>query len=392
MDKPVTDEIAGVGSDIFTGYTGTNALNPDKVLRTQGGGRGVDIYEDLMDDPQVRACMQSRKLAVVGREWEVLPATDGADDIRRADFVRDALLEFDFDSARLALLDGIVTGYKPAEILWEYSEGSAVIKDILGRSPRRFVFDSAGRLRLLTFKNMAAGEPVPERKFVVYSYGTENGSPYGRGLGRTLYWPVWFKKNAVKFWMVFAEKFGSPTVIGKYPAGTTKEQQDALMGALETIQQESAIKVPDTMELTLLEAQRSSTVSTYEGLLAFMNAEIAKTVLGQTLTTDAGSSGSYALSKTHDEVRKDYIKADADLLCNRLNSTLVRWLVDFNFPRAKGAGRRYPKLWIRVAEEGDLKPLAERDEVLVRLGLPVAKKYFYDTYGIPLPSAGEETL
>lgn len=395
MDKPVTDEIAGVVNDIFAGYTGRTVINPGTVPGAKGLGglgRGTELYESLMNDPQVRACMQSRKLAVVGREWEVVPASDNAGDTAKAAFVREALLGFDFDSARLALLDGIITGFKPAEVLWEYSEGSVVIKDIVGRSPGRFVFDTGGKLRLLTFNNMSSGEPVPERKFVVFSYGTENGSPYGRGLGQTLYWPVWFKKNAVKFWMVFAEKFGSPTVIGKYPSGTTREQQDALMAALESIQQESAVKIPDTMEFTLLEANRASTVSTYDGLLAFMNAEIAKTVLGQTLTTEAGPSGSYALSKTHDEVRKDYIKADADLLCNELNATLLRWLVDYNFP-VKGEGKRlYPKLWIRVQDEGDLKALAERDEVLVRLGLAVPKKYFYDTYGITEPAEGEETL
>lgn len=385
---PLTDEIAGAEKDIFGDYLGRTLSNPDKVLRSESGGRGLEIYEDLLRDPQVRACIQTRRLAVVGKEWEVIPATDKRQDVKIADFVREAFLNFDFDSARMSLLQGIITGFKPAEVMWELSEGSVWIKDIIGRSPRRFVFSKDGALRLLTFGNMVEGEELPERKFQLFKYG-DTDSPYGQGLGSTLYWPVWFKKNAIRFWMIFSEKFGSPTVIGKYPPGTTKEQQDALMGALEAIQQETAIKMPSTMEVGLLEATRTGTVNTYESLCSFMNSDISKVILGQTLTTEVGAAGSYAASKTHEEVRADYIKADADLLSNQLNSQVIRWLVDFNFPSTGSGQARYPKLWVRTEAEGDLKALAERDEILLRMGLPIPKKYFYDTYGIPEPEEGE---
>jgi phage gp29-like protein len=63
--------------------------------------------------------------------------------------------------------------------------------------------------------------------------------------------------------------------------------------------------------------------------------------------------------------------------------------VDYNFPNVKV----YPKVWIRTDPEADLKPLAERDQILVRgIGLPITKKYFYETYGIPQPEAGEDLV
>jgi phage gp29-like protein len=395
--KPVLDEVAGTEKDftLYSGYLGSGKYlantdkllrNPDKVLRTRG--RGMELYEELMLDPQVRTCMQSRRLAVIGKEWEVLPAGADAQSLEIADFVKEALYGFDFDSARYALLGGIVLGFKLCEIVWEYSEGQVRIKELVGRSSRRFVFDAQGNPRLLTPKEMLSGEELPPRKFQVFRYGSENGSPYGEGLGETLYWPVWFKKNAIKFWMIFAEKFGSPTVIGKYPPGTPREHQDSLLGALEAIQQESAIKIPETMQIELLEARRTGTVDTYKDLCAFMNAEIAKTILGQTLTTEIGEKGSYAASKTHNEVRRDFVKADADLLASSLNGQLIKWIVDFNYPGVP----RYPKLWIRCEEESDLMPLARRDEVIARMGLPIPKKYLYETYGIPEPVGGEETL
>jgi phage gp29-like protein len=391
-EKPVLNEIATVQRDpLCMDYIGRTLLNPDKVLKSESGGKGIELYEDLLRDDKVGSTLQTRKLAVVGREWEIIPASDRRQDQKVADFVKDILLSFNYDAARRALLSGVVLGYKPAEIMWDYSEGSIWIKNIIGKSSRRFVFDLESRMRMLTTSNMIEGEELPERKFVIFRNISDNGSPYGDGLGRMLYWPVWFKKNAIKFWMIFADKFGSPTIIGKYPQGTQKVEQDNLLSALEAIQQESAIKIPDTMVIELLEAARAGTVDTYERLCNFMNSAIAQVLLGQTLTSEIGSKGSYAASQTHNDVRAEYVKADADAICECQNNSLIRWIVDYNFPEV---GRRgYPRVWIRTEDEEDLKPLAERDQILVQnIGLPVAKKYFYDTYGIPEPGDGEELV
>ena len=387
--KPITDEIATVEKDIFMDYIGKTLINPDKVIKSESGGKGIELYEDLLTDDQVGSNLQTRKLAVVGKEWEVVPATDKPQDQKIADYVKQVLLSCNYDAARKTLLSGIVMGFKPAEIMWKYSEGDVWIDQIIGKASRRFVFDTNRRMRLLTLGNMVEGEELPDRKFVVYTNISDNGSPYGDGLGRLLYWPVWFKKNAIKFWMIFADKFGSPTVLGKYPTGTLKSEQDVLLDACAAIQQESAIKIPDTMEIGFLEATRGGNVNTYESLCKFMNAAISKAILGQTLTTEVGDKGSYAASKTHEDVRGDYTKADADSLCECQNSSLVKWVVDYNFPGVK----QYPKVWVRTEEEGDLKPLAERDKILVvDIGVPIGRKYFYDTYGIPEPEEGEELI
>jgi len=389
-EKPVMDEIATVENDIYQDYIGKVQVNPDRILRSESGGKGIELYEDLLRDDQVGSNLQTRKLAVVGREWDVTPATDRREDRKIAAFVKEVLLACNYDDGRKTLLTGIVTGFKPAEVMWEYSEGQVWIKELVGKASRRFTFDLNRNLRLLTMGNMIDGEAVPPRKFVVYTNASDNGSPFGDGLGRLLYWPVWFKKHAIKFWMIFADKFGSPTAVGKYPPGTPSSQQDDLLSAIDAIQQESAIKIPNNVEIELLEATRSGSVNTYESLCTFMNAAISKVILGQTLTTEMSrGSGSYAASKTHNEIRADYAKADADSLSAALNSQLVRWITDYNFPDVA----RYPKVWIRTGEEKDLKALAERDKTLiVDMGVPVGARYIYDTYGIPEPEEGEELI
>lgn len=393
ITKPITNEIATIENDIFQDYLGKIQTNPDRILRTQQGGKGIELYEDLLTDDKVGSTLQTRRLAVIGKEWEILPVSDKRQDVRIAEYVKQVLLGFDFDGARKALLSGIVLGYKPAEVMWGYSEGDVYIEEITGKPARRFVFGLDRRLRLLTRTSMIEGEEVPDRKFIVYRNTSDNGSPYGDGTGRMLYWPVWFKKNDFKFWLIFAEKFGSPTVVGKYPTGTLKAEQDRLLEACGAIQQDAAIIIPDTMLIDLIEATRSGSVTTYETLLTKLDGAIAQVMLGQTLTSDIGQKGSYAAASAHEDVRQDYIKADADSMALCMNTSLIPWIVDYNFP-VEGAGRRqYPKFWIRTEREKDLKPLAERDRILVSdIGLPVAKKYFYDTYGIPEPEENEDLV
>lgn len=393
--KPLLDEVATIEKDIdlFTGYT-TRLENPDAVLRLESGGKGVKLYEELQRDWQVHAMLQTRTLALQACEWQVEPATDKRADQKVADFVEEVFKEANFDRLTGDLMEAVVCGYKPSEVMWDASEGDVWIRDFRGRRASRFIFDLDSNLRLLTLQNSFDGEPVPDRKFITWTFGGGEYNPYGRGLGYQLYWPVWFKKNGIKFWVVFAEKFGSPTAVGKYPAGTGAAEKETLMDALGAIQQQTGIRIPDTMAIELLEAKRAGE-ATYEQLCDYMDRAIAKVLVGQTLTSESGDkgSGSYALGNVHNEVRHDILKADGDSLCECLNNTVVRWLVDFNF--TIGDWRGYPKVWRRTEPEEDLNARAERDKILlVDMGMAarVPESYLEDTYDIPLAKAGEATI
>lgn len=395
--KPEVKEIATTDKDIdiFAGYL-KRLENPDLVLRTEAKGKGLKLYDEVDRDAHAGSVLQTRYLAVVGKEWNVEPAKAvpgrgrPASETREqkiADFVGDAFLDTNFDHGRQELLKAILYGFYVWEIMWDYSEGDVAIKKLMSKHPRRFVFTPQRELRLLTPQNMIEGEPVPDRKFIVFTYGSSD-NPYGEGLGRRLWWPVWFKKHGIKFWVIFAEKFGSPTTQGKYPTGTPQEDQNKLLDMLEKIQQEAGIIFPENMDVSLLEAARKTSTDTYQNLCQFMDMQISKAVLGQTATTE-GTPGKLGSEEARENVRQDIIKADADLLCEHLNATLIPWLVDYNFPDIHD----YPKIWIHTEEEEDLKPLAERDKILVKeIGLPVTRQYFYDTYNIPRPEEEDEDL
>ena len=380
--EPDEVAVATKDIDIFLGW-GERLENPDTTLKSEAKGKGLKLYDEVDRDAHAGSVLQTRYLAVTGKEWEMLPGEDTPRGKEIARTVAAALKGCNFLQATMELLQAILYGYFVAEVMWTTRDGKVVPAKLYAKHPRRFGFAIDRSPRLLTRQNPITGEEIPERKFVVFSYGSSD-NPYGKGLGQKLWWPVWFKKHGIKFWLIFLDKFGQPTPIGQYKPGASPEQKRTLLEAIEAIHTETGVTIPEDMAINLLESSRSGR-ATYEGLCEYMDRQISKAVLGQTLTTEVGKSGSYAASQTHEEVRQDILEADAALFCECVNATLVRWIVDYNFWGVD----KYPSLHVRTEPEKELKDLAERDKILVKeIGLPVEQDYFYNTYNIPAPKGG----
>lgn len=376
--KPILQEIASIKRDINqTVIYGGVLLNLDDTLSTRGQAKGLKIYDDIERDCHAYAVLQKRKKAVVAREWQVTPASESAIDVAAAELVTEQLKAIDFDKLTEDMLDATLKGFAVGEIMWAVDGSRIVIAEVIPRDQRRFTFGEDRGLRLITAERLIQGEPMPDRKFIVHRFGAKDGSPYGLGLGHKLFWPVFFKRQDITFWLTFADKFGSPTSLGKYPAGATPDDQAKLLAVLQAIAQDSGVIVPEGMNIELLEAARSGSIDTYEKLARYMDEQISECVLGETMTTTAQASGLGSnQASVHNEVRVELAKADADLLCGTLNNTIVRWLVEFNMP-----GAALPKVWRDFEEPEDLKLRAERDQLLYGLGYEPDEEYIRATYG-----------
>jgi phage gp29-like protein len=360
------------GRDITRGFINEELLQAqDPLLLLKGGD--YRAYEQVRSDDQVKAVLEQRRLAVVSCEWEVLPGGTSAQDKMAAEFLTEQLKNIRWDAVTDRMLNGVFYGFGVAECLYARDGARVVLDNVKVRKQRRFRFDARGRLKLLTMQS-PLGELVPERKFWTFATGADNDDePYGLGLAHWLYWPVYFKRNGIKFWLMFLEKLGGPTAIGKYPSGAGPDEKKKLLTALASIQTDSAIIIPEGMTAELLEATRSATPD-YATLLDKMNAAISKVVVGQTMTTDDGSSQSQA--EVHMDVRQDLVKADADLINESFNMGPARWLTEWNFPGAK-----VPSVWRRIEDEPDLKPQAERDKLIYDMGFKPTLAYINETYG-----------
>jgi phage gp29-like protein len=284
--KVVTQEIATVDRDIHRVWYGNVLRNEDSTLLTRGAAKGLLIYDELKRDAHAGAVLAKRKLAVTSRPWKVDPASDAAADKAAAELVRKALEHLRFNNLCKRLLEATLKGYSVAETLWELRDGAVLPARVKAKDPRRFVFDKAERLRLLTPDARLEGIELPPRKFIVHRRGADDDSPYGTGIGGMLFWPVFFKRNGITFWLTFADKFGNPTPVGKYPNGAGAPEQKKLLDALRSLAQDTGVIIPEGMVIELLEAQRSGTVDTYEKLVRYMDEQISKAVLGETMSTE----------------------------------------------------------------------------------------------------------
>lgn len=335
------------GRDITRGYVlpQLRMLPQDTILRKRGFA-DLRVYEDLLRDDQVATSFRKLRLAVTSKEWVVEAGGKRAIDKKAADSLKAQLQALAWDGTTDKMLYGDFYGYSVAEMLWARDGREVVIDDIKVRKARRFFFDGAMRLRLQTTDN-PMGEILGPRKFWLHIRGADNDDePYGLGLGHYLYWPVLFKRNGLRFWLIFLEKFGMPTAKGTYRAGATPEEKSNLLQALASVTADSGIILPEGMAVELIEAARQGTAD-YKDLHDAMDQAIARVITGHSATSEAtpGRLGGESMAESSFD---DIVKAVADSVCESFNRGPAQWLTAWNYPGAKP-----PRVWRNTQDPVD---------------------------------------
>src|SRR5450759_1193285 len=153
------DEIATIRKDfdIYWGWI-RRLENPDPVLRSEAGGRGLKLYDEVDRDAHAGSVLQQRILALVGKDWDIIPAKSARKMGRPAstsqeqvvaDYFSEVLENCNFDQARQEILKAILYGFYSAEVIWALENGNLIIRKIIGKHPRRFSFTPEREIRLL---------------------------------------------------------------------------------------------------------------------------------------------------------------------------------------------------------------------------------------------------
>ncbi|MCE5199051.1 MAG: DUF935 family protein [Armatimonadota bacterium] len=342
--------------------------NPDDLV----GKRGYAVYDQMQRDAQVAACFTIKKLAVLSRGWEVHPASNSPLDREVADFVRFTLNDMRgcIIDVLYNVLDAMAKGFSVLEINYQIidrgpHEGRIGLANIKSKDPATFTFEVDEFMNikgLLRTGGVAAGDSaLPPEKFVIYSYLPKYESPYGTSDLRAAYKHYWSKDVLTRFLNLYLEKYGSPTAKGSYKRGTPKAAQEELLRVLDKIQQETAIVIPEDVQIELIEAQRGGEAG-YLSALEYHDKQIAKAILAQTLMTDEGTRvGSFALAKVHLDVLKMCLKKlKRDLEESVMREQVIRRLVDLNYNVTA-----YPSFSLGPLEDKDLDQLSNAITKLV---------------------------
>ena len=366
-------EIAGLkdGRDITRPFIGPLLYPLDTVLRSQN--HDYKVYTALLRDSQLFSCLQQRIAKLIACETIIDAASDSDIDVAAADFLRDMLNEIGWDAVCERMLYAIFFGFSIAEIQWAYRDGHHTIDRIEVRSQERFRFDTELKPRLITPQNWQ-GEELPDRKFWTLTFGGHRSDePYGLGLAHQLYWLVYFKRNGMKSWLKFLDRFGHPLPLVKYGANATDEQKQQALEIALSLAEDSAAAAPEGLVFELVETARSGTAD-YTELIALLDSGISKIILSQTMTTDSGSSRSQA--EVHGSVADAIVKSDADLLSESFNRTIGTWVTELNFP-----GATPPRMYRKTQADQDLKTIVDRDKVLFDMGYAPNTEYIVETFG-----------
>lgn len=391
--KPNLFEIAVAQvQDKYSTYP-SNGLTPVRlaqIFREADSGdvmRQMELFEEMEEkDPHLFSQLQTRKNAVTGLDYEIIPFSDDEYDKQIAEFVKTEIegLE-DIEDVFMDLLDAIGKGIAASEIIWNYEEGRTTIQEIKWRHQKKFFWDENDILKVKT-NEFPQGIEVPENKFILHRYKARSGHPGRAGVLRVVAWMYLFKNYDLKDWVSFCEVFGMPLRLGKYNPAASEDDKLALMRALVMIGTDAAGIIPEGTEIEFKESSKTTSINVYESLARFCDEQMSKAILGQTLTSDSGS-GSYAQSKTHNEVRHDLTVADCKALAATLRRDLIRPLVYFNFTEDK----RIPYIRFDCEEAGDLKETADIYKTLIcDVGLKVPTSHLYKKFSIPKPEDGEE--
>jgi len=405
-NKPDLREIVVPSTRDLWGTYPSSGLTPQKLARifkeADAGNvyRQMELFSEMEEkDSRLAANLQTRRLAVASLPWNVTPASDDKRDKEIAEFVQANLenipdLRDDFSD----ILDGIGKGFSITEILWEIRDGKVWIQDLKWRHQRRFTFLPkdytkpeaivTGIPRLLSSDFSSVGEELPPNKFIVFTSRARSGFANRGGLLRSVAWLYLFKNYDLKHWVTFAEIFGIPFRLGKYPTGATAEDKEALLKAVINIGQDTAGIIPDTATIEFIEAQKNSSTGVYEALANFCNREMSIAILGHPGSSEA-TPGRLGGEDNAENVRRDLLKADASALANAIRWQLVKPLVDFNFGPQDG----YPGFEFDTSPPLNLKEEAQRDKILVAdIGIPVSKRFIYEKYNLAPPEDDKDTL
>lgn len=227
---------------------------------------------------------------------------------------------------------------------------------------------------LLRYQGDIEGEPIelyPNTLFV--------GSERGLGIFAEILPAVLYKKGNMGDWARFCNIFGMPIREYTYDAGDEEARRTLIREARS--QGTNAVYIhPKDSDLKLLEAaNKTGSSELYRTFAEYWDSKISIRVLGNTLTTDAKSTGTQALGTIHKEEENEMNADDREFILDVLNYQMRDIFAEFGFNTDGGEFVYAKKDKVDVAQQIDIV------QKCANMGLPIDDDYLYETFGIAKP-------
>lgn len=422
ITKQKTRQLVTYGAKDRTFETVSRNLLPAQVESILENALAGDLHAQwqlfgIMEDSWARLSknLNEVKRATSRLPWNVQPFCEKGQDPdpqaeERAALVENVLwgmkpdparAEKDFQGMVYDILDAFAKGISVLEIYWGtqkgqpffLEDGTQGIRAVKQLPAHYYAYPASpgeeDRLMLSTTgMGQAQGSLVdfPEGKFILGMCPSRSGHPANTALLRTLA-KHWIAAQFGFRWLArYAELFGQPIRWATYDP----KNQDILVqieSMLENLGSAGWGAFPVGTNLEMKEATGRAADNPQSHLIDLADKACDILILGQTLTTDVGDSGSRALGDTHAAIRLDVLKNAADWAASVINSQVIPQILLMNY----GDTKFCPWLDPGIQEPKDSKGMVERDKILFfDMGLPVAKGWLYERHGVPQPGDSDE--
>jgi SPP1 gp7 family putative phage head morphogenesis protein len=316
-----------------------------------------DLYLDVMLDNVLGDAIDKRIMAITNSS--IVFTTSNGDPVPE---IEELMMSDDFELMLTEIMNSKFWGITVLE--FDFTTGFHATN-----IPRKHINALTGEI--LIQQSDLEGYPYRDDPFFLEA-GTKDD--LGLILKAALY--VIYKRGGFGDWAQFTEIFGQPFRKGTYNNydDYTRKQ---LEQALSTTGGAPWVVIPKDGNIEYIENHANGDGRLYKLLLDACNQEILIGILGQTMTTVAGSSK--AQSQTHKEVEESINKSDRRFIQRVLNQKFLPILEARGYP-VKGGKFDFPEA------ESDMT-LTERFNIDSQLNeiIPMDQEYFYATYGIPKP-------
>lgn len=231
------------------------------------------------------------------------------------------------------------------------------------------VIGSEDRIRI---EDLSLIEIPKERLLEVHSLGGNAGHGLQNGCMDAIIWGYLFKSYSIKDLHVFIELFAIPAIIGKYDPLMSETDKAKLRTAIQNFGNHFRMTVSKDADVEFItDTNKSSSSDIFHTTINYWDNKISIRVLGQTLTTEIGSNGSYAAAQTHNAVREDLLRADISVVQKAVNE-LIKKACDLNFDMSS---REYPVFTLPESLSiADKSTLADVYTKVKNLGYKVSKE------------------
>lgn len=423
----------GVQRTIIRPHPRDNQLSPIPVdfdpdtlgwLLDEGGRGNLMLQNELfntMEDTweRLRGNLNKLKNAVCKLPFNLQPWTEKGREPTESALEKSAFVEHVLHNQKAAtwegqhnfhgtiyeLLDAVARGVAVLEIDWTLEDGKYIPTGTrrvpwtcLGFETSPTLSLSKGGLdnpnALRVFPDRDPNNPKPfdrfPHKFLVGVYRAKSGHIAETAQLRSLA-HLWLGRMLGWEWMAHkAELFGLPIRWATYDPAAPQTQIDQISDMLRNMGTAAWGAFPQGTELQILNGSTPGVAGASEPterLMYLADRACDLIFLGQTLTSQEGSSGSYALGSVHREVELDLYENYAAYVIDVINNQFIPAIIELNW----GNSEELPFLEVELNRPEKDKQIVERDKTLfVDMGLPVSKQWLYDRHKVPAPGPSED--